>query len=300
MEIKTKEPLKNYSWWKVGGLADYFCQPQNLDQLKQALKWAKDHHQAFRVLGSGTNVLISDKGVRGLVISSTQLNFCTFKKTNSHLFINCGAGTLKSQLMKIFKNHQLAPALFLSGLPGDVGGGIVMNAGVSRLFKPSCFSQIIESFKVLTPKGELKTFLNQEISWFYRKSSGWGQGVIYEACIKWPLQKTTDLNQKIKTEIKKRRATQPLDKASCGSVFKNPYPKFAGQLIEQAGLKGLKIGQAQVSHKHANFIINLGGAKAQDIASLIQQIRQKVYQRFGLNLETEVHYMGEWESVKTT
>ena len=293
MQLKKNEPLKNWSWWKVGGLADYFCQPENPDQLKEALDWAEQNNQVFTVLGGGTNVLISDQGVEGLVISTVKLNHCSFEKKEKSLFINCSAGALKSQLMKVFKTHKLAPALFLSGLPGDVAGGVVMNAGVNRPFKPSEFSEIVKSFEVMKAEGS-KLYKKEDIKWSYRKSSGWEKGVIHKIQFKWPLEKVIDLNDKIKKEIQRRWATQPLNQASCGSVFKNPYPQFAGELIEKSGLKGLKRGEAQVSKKHGNFIVNLGSAKAQDIDYLIQEIRKIVYNKFAVYLEPEVHYIGRW------
>lgn len=280
----------------MGGPAGHFCQPENLQELREALQWAKTNGQKWTVLGGGTNVLISDHGVEGLVISTARLNKISFKKSQTQLVIQCGAGALKSQLMKTFKSHKLAPALFLSGLPGDVGGGVVMNAGVSRPFKPSEFSEIVKSFKVLHEDGS-KTYYKEEIQWFYRKSSNWQKGVIYEIELEWPLEEMPDLNEKIKAELKRRRSTQPLDKFSCGSVFKNPYPHFAGDLIEKCGFKGLRKGQAQVSEKHANFILNLGEAKADDIHWLIREIRQKVYEKFDINLKTEVRYMGKWDKV---
>lgn len=293
MKIRKNEPLKNWNGWKVGGLADYFCQPETPDQLKEALQWSEKNNQAFTVLGGGTNVLISDQGVEGLLISTAKLNHCSFQKTQNSLLVECLAGTLKSQLMKVFKIHKLAPALFLSGLPGDIGGGIVMNAGVSRPFKPSEFSEIVKSFEIMTAKGS-KRYEKEDVKWSYRKSSGWEKGVIYRAQFEWPLKEMENLNNQIKAELKKRRSTQPLEYASCGSVFKNPYPQFAGELIEKSGLKNLKIGAAQVSQKHGNFIVNLGGAKAQDIDNLIQKIRGAVYNKFAVSLEPEIHYVGRW------
>ena len=293
MKIIKDEPLKNWNWWKIGGLADYFCQPENSIQLKEALLWAEKNHQDFTVLGGGTNVLISDQGVKGLVISTAKLNSYSVKKTPANLLINCSTGVLKSQLMKIFKGYNLAPALFLSGLPGDVGGGIVMNAGVNRPFKPFEFSSIVKSFKVMQPHIS-KLYKKDDIKWTYRKSLGWEKGVIYEAELEWSLKEMKDLNAQIKKELQMRRASQPLGQASCGSVFKNPYPQFAGELIEKSGLKGLKQGEAQVSQKHGNFILNLGRATAQDIDILIQKIRETVYNKFSIRLETEVHYLGRW------
>lgn len=298
MQIRQNEPLKNRNWWRVGGLADYFCQPENPSQLREALKWAEQNNQAFTILGGGTNVLISDEGVEGLVISTKKLNHYSFETTQKDLLIECETGTLKSQLMKIFKTHKLAPALFLSGLPGDVGGGVVMNAGVSRPFKPSEFSEIVKSFEVMTAENSTH-YHRENIKWSYRKTTGWEKGVIYKVQFEWPLKRVEDLNEQIKMELQRRRATQPLDQASCGSVFKNPHPQSAGELIEKSGLKGLKIGAAQVSQKHGNFIVNLGGAKALDVHNLIQEVYKKVYDKFAVSLETEVHYMGRWKQAYT-
>ena len=294
MLITEKEELKKHNWWKIGGPAEYFCQPKNSEELKKALQWAKSQQKKWTVLGRGTNVLISDLGVKGLVISTAQLQSCEIKKSSEVLFVTCGAGLLKSQLMKIFKSHKLAPALFLSGIPGDVGGGVVMNAGVSRPVQPYEFSQIVSSFKVMNSESS-KTYLNKDINWSYRQSVGWQRGVIYEVELAWSLSEELDLHTKLKAELQNRRASQPLDKASCGSVFKNPESHLAGQLIEKAGLKGLKQGSAQVSTKHANFIVNTGQARATDIHDLIQTIQKKVFEKFSVKLETEVHYMGLWD-----
>ena len=293
MQIIENKELKELSWWKVGGFAEFFCQPKNLTELQEGLIWAKKNKKDFSVLGGGTNVLISDQGVKGLLISTALLNAYCENKTKSHLSIICGSGLLKAQLMKIFKSYKLAPALFLSGIPGDVGGGVVMNAGVRRNFKPSEFSEIVKSFKVISFEG-IKTYLKEDIKWSYRKSQGWKKAVIYEVELEWPFIEEPDLNNQLKEELKKRRTSQPLDKSSCGSVFKNPYPQFAGELIEKAGLKGLKQGSAQVSEKHANFIVNMGEAKSADIHQLIQIIKQTVFNKFGVSLETEVHYLGSW------
>lgn len=293
MEIRKQESLKNWTWWKVGGIADYFCQPENPEQLKSALQWAEKENQKVTVLGGGTNVLISDQGVEGLVISTIHLNHFIVQKNKNTLSIRCGAGVLKSQVMKAFKTYKLAPALFLSGIPGNVGGGIVMNAGVSSSLHPSEFSEILKSFKVMSAKGT-QTYSKKDINWSYRKGFSQSEGLIYEADLEWPLEELEDFHTKMKKELQKRRLSQPLSQASCGSVFKNPYPQFSGKLIEKSGLKGLKKGSAQVSEKHANFIINEGSAKAQDIHDLIKEVQKKVYSHHGVHLEPEVHYLGRW------
>jgi len=306
MEIKTNENLKPYSWWQTGGLAEFFCQPESVSDLKKAVLWAKKNNKPWTVLGAGTNVLISDRGVKGLLISTKKMHSYLVEKDKDTLLITCQAGVLKSEVMKVFKQHKLAPAIFLSGLPGDVSAGVVMNAGVGKSLKPHEFSQIVHSIKVMNEEGITKTYLKRNIEWLYRESKGWGKSVIYEVKLQWALKEEPDINSQIKEEIKKRRKTQPLEQASCGSVFKNPQSKqvgngfedlrvqFAAYLIEQAGLKGAKKGLAQISTKHANFIVNLGGATSKDIHHLICLARKRVHQLFQIQLETEVHYLGDW------
>ena len=294
MRIREKENLKPRSWWQTGGVADCFCEPESPEELKEALYWAKDNHRPVSVLGGGTNVLISDEGVEGLVISTGKLTGLNFKEENGFLKIISEAGVLKSALSVVFRKHRLSPALFLSGLPGDVGGGLVMNAGAGQE-SPCEFSHITEWFEVMTADGT-KHYKKENVEWNYRGTKGWETGVIFKSGFSWPLKEDENLNQKIKTALKRRRATQPLSQPSCGSVFKNPLPRFAGELIEKAGLKGLKKGCAVISEKHGNFIVNLGGARSKDIDFLIQTARNEVKTKFHILLEPEVRYMGRWDS----
>ena len=220
MEIKQNEDLKKWNWWKLGGCADYFSQPTNQQELQDSLIWAEEKNLPVFVLGGGTNVLISDKGVRGLLISTQKLKNTSVKIEDNFLKVKAESGVLKSQLMQSFKKHQLAPALFLSGLPGDVGGGVIMNAGVGgKNFKPSEFSEIVHKVEVVTSK-EIKTYSKNDIDWAYRCTSGWpDKFVIFSAEFVWPLEPSKDLNQQIKSEIKKRRQTQPLEWPSFVVLF---------------------------------------------------------------------------------
>lgn len=293
MEIKEKEPLKHRTWWKVGGPADYFCLPENGEELQEALLWAEKKSLPVTALGSGTNVLVSDKGVEGLVISMEKMISMQSIVEGNILKIRAEAGVLKSRLMAVFRQYNLVPALFLSGLPGDVGGGVVMNAGISKNVEPREFSQIVKNFEIMTAKGS-NLFNNQDIKWGYRNTQGWEKGLIYRVNFEWPLKPIKNLNSKIKTLLKERRDSQPLGEASCGSVFKNPYPQYAGKLIEDSGLKGLKRGDAFVSEKHGNFIINKGQAGSKDIDDLIGIIQKTVKEKFNIFLEKEVRYLGRW------
>ena len=279
----------------MGGEADYFCQPKNKEELREALLWAKQKSLPVTALGNGTNVLISDEGVEGLVVSTGKLSYLNCQKKGDFLEIQAEAGVLKSHLMAVFRQYKLAPALFLSGLPGDVGGGVVMNAGIgNKDIEPREFSQIVESFEVMTSQG-IKSYNCKDITWGYRYTEGWEKGLIYRVYFRWPLKPIENLNGQIKLLLKKRRASQPLQEASCGSVFKNPYSKYAGKLIEDSGLKGVGKGDAFVSEKHGNFIINRGEARAKDIDGLIKLIQQTVKEKHGVSLEKEVHYLGRWD-----
>ena len=265
----------------------------NKEELQEAFLWAQKKRLPVTALGSGTNVLISDEGVEGIVISTGKLSRIDSQSEDGFLKIKAETGVSKSRLMLAFRKHILAPALFLSGLPGDVGGGLVMNAGISADIYPKDFSQIVRDFEVINAKGR-KLYNKKDITWGYRCTTGWREGLIYRVNFQWPLEPVKDLNKKIKTLLKKRRASQPLGEASCGSVFKNPYPQYAGKLIEDSGLKGLKKGEAFISQKHGNFIINKGQAKAKDIDFLIKTIQKTVKEKFDILLETEVHYLGRW------
>ena len=298
MQIKENESLKPLNWWKIGGKADYFCQPENSGELREALLWAKKRRLPVTALGSGTNVLISDSGIKGLVISTQKLSRLGFKAEGGILKIQAETGVLKSRLMAVFKKYHLAPAVFLSGLPGGIGGGVIMNAGIDHKESPKEFSQIIKECDIISAEAGLQLFRKQDILWQYRRTKGWPEGgFIYRARFQWPLEpKEENLNRKIKSLLKKRRHSQPLSEASCGSVFKNPYPDYAGQLIEKAGLKGSSRGDAVVSQKHGNFIINKGGARASDVDSLIKTIQATIYEKFGIRLKREVHYLGRWKT----
>ena len=288
-------PLSEWNSWKVGGKADFFCQPENKEEIFYYLQWAEKKNMPVTFLGGGTNVLISDKGVEGLVIGLQKLKSFKQWEEEGCLYINALAGVSKSQIMQIFLKQKLAPALFLCGLPGDVGGGVVMNAGVGKdNISPKEFKDIVDWVKVIR-KEEVVCIQNKEIKWEYRSSKGWEPGLIYEVGMSWPMEPIPDIQEHLKSVALKRVQSQPLQSASCGSVFKNPLTgEKSGALIEQSGLKGYQIGQSCISKKHANFIVNKGGAKAMDIHQLIQYIRKTVNEKYNILLEPEVRYLGRW------
>ncbi|MBL7668857.1 MAG: UDP-N-acetylmuramate dehydrogenase [Bdellovibrionaceae bacterium] len=303
MIIETNVPLAPYTSWLIGGPADFLCLPETEEQLSEALTIAKDKKFPVTILGGGTNVLVSDQGVRGLVIclkkfSRTEVELVTeTKPEQSYLRIRALAGTPKAELLRIFLKYKMAPALFLAGLPGDVGGGVVMNAGVAESLVPREFGELVRSIQVL--RWEKNTLQRidlgrNQLRWTYRHSDGWQPGIITQVELVWPSIEVPSILEQVKAANLNRLQKQPLDKPSCGSVFVNPVGGKAAQIIDECGLKGLSIGSAQVSLKHANFIVNQGGATATDTWRLIQKVQQRVKELKGVNLTTEVVRLGEW------
>ena len=289
------QSLKAFNSWKVGGTAELFFEPKQFEELQSAYLYASKNKIPVTVISQGTNVLVSDQGIAGLTLCLRSFKKqIDFLEDSNFLKFNVFSGTTKSELAKIFLQNKMAPALFLTGLPGDVGGGIVMNAGVSEAIIPREFGEIIDWIRVLKPSGEVVTLAHYQIDWRYRSTNGWQPGIIFEAGIKWPKQEDPDVMMKVKLATKNRLTRQPLDKPSGGSTFRNPPGAKAGQLIEQAGLKGKKIGGAQVSEKHANFIVTEPSAKASDIHELILFVQETVKFKFQIDLHTEVVYVGRW------
>jgi UDP-N-acetylmuramate dehydrogenase len=297
MEIREKVLLKDWAWWKIGGPADFFCLPTSVEQVREAIQFARTRNLPVTLLGGGTNVLIHDDGVEGLVICMKQLRALEQRDDNGKLIIEALAGTPKSELTKIFMKRKMAPALFLCGLPGDVGGGVVMNAGVGEQIVPREFVEItdwVEFIRFDDPAMSVQRKTKKELQWSYRHTDGWQPGVIVRAGFSWPLEYDDQIPLKVKEATKNRLLRQPLELPSCGSTFKNPEGGKSGALIEQAGLKGYKVGGAQVSPKHANFIVNTGGATARDVITIIRHVQSEVKARFGFALETEVKFLGRW------
>ena len=295
MEILENQSLKEWAWWKIGGPADYFCLPKTPEQVVEAVVWARTKGLPITVLGGGTNCLISDDGVEGLVICMRQLVGSSVSEQNGRLLIQALAGTPKAVLTKNFLQRQLAPALFMCGLPGDVGGGVVMNAGVGEMITPREFVEITDWVEVLDLNTmQIRRLESHDLKWSYRHTDGWQPGIILRAGFSWEMGADPDIPRKVKEATRNRLARQPLDLPSCGSTFRNPPGHKAGALIEQAGLKGHRVGGAQVSPKHANFIVNLGGATAQEVWTIISLVRSEVQQQFGVSLETEVKLLGRW------
>lgn len=288
--------LSKYSSWKVGGVAQFFVLPRSVEDIIDSLKWAQKQGLPITVLSGGTNSLISDQGISGLVICLRKFSGLEVIDKNERIQLNVHSGTSKSELLKVFLKYKLAPALFLSGLPGDVGGGIVMNAGVSEPLQPREFEEIVDWVEVLSFENlQVHRFEKGDLNWSYRRCTGWAPGIIVRVGLSWKNEPLENILEKVRAANKKRMEKQPLEFPNCGSVFVNPSLKQrAGSLIDQCGLKGLRVGGAQISEKHANFIINLGEASAENIFDLISLVQRKVKEKTGIALKTEVVPLGDW------
>lgn len=300
LQILKNVKLDQYTSWLIGGEAEEFCLPETHDDLLQALAYAKAHQIPYTILGGGSNVLVSDRGIKGLVIGLRRFSQIETKVENDMIKINCLSGTAKSELLKAFLKNKSEAALFLSGLPGDVGGGVVMNAGVAEGFTPREFMEFVTEIEVVDANGSAKTIAKKDLKISYRHCHGWQSqdpqkpNIITSVKIEWPLKVDDSVITRVREANKIRLSKQPLDMPSCGSVFKNPEGHKAAQLIDQCGLKGFQIGQAQVSLKHANFIVNLGEATATDTWNLIQHVQKTVKEKTGVQLSTEVVRLGNW------
>ena len=285
--IKYDKPLKNHTSIRIGGPADVFCSPGNIEDLKKVVSISKEYNIPFWVLGNGTNLLILDNGIRGLVINLNK----GFKKIEfSDKIVKVGAGVSLVYLSKIALNRELSGLEFACNIPGTLGGAIINNVG----FKGNFMADIVQNVTFLTRENKIERTSKSDLNFNYRESNLKGKSVIIlEATLQLKKGNKEEIESKIKENIKIRETKQPLHKLNAGSIFKNPPGYYAGELIEKVGAKGLSRGKAEVSTRHANFIINNGGASARDILYLIEEIEKRVKKNFGIKLEREIEILGE-------
>ncbi len=280
--------LKNYTTYKIGGTAKVMIFPKNIEDLVELIKYIKIKNIKYFVLGNGSNVIFSDKEFDGIIIKLDCFDDIEIKKD----VITAGAGASLMKTALKSAREGLTGLEFATGIPGTVGGAVYMNAGAYK----SDMGYVVKKVQVLTPDLKVITMVNKELDFHYRTSflkrhKGY---ICLQATIK--LQKgNKDLISEVITERKKRRVeSQPLEYPSAGSVFRNPKDMFAGKLIEDLGLKGLIKGGAQISNKHANFIVNIGNANAQDVYDLIHFVKETVKQEYDIELKEEQEFVN-WE-----
>jgi len=286
--IRANISLAGLTSMKVGGAAEYFISPRSSTELAESLAWASDRHLPITIIGAGSNLLISDEGLAGLVICTRHMRGIKFDETSGQ--VTAAAGEPVARLAMQIASHGWTGFEWAIGIPGTVGGLVVMNGGAQGGSAADC----VVSVKTVTLTGETQILYPQDLDFSYRTSALQGsQLLVTEATFKFQTGGDPEaIAADTEAKLKARHSTQPYHLPNCGSVFRNPLPQFAAKLIQDAGLKGYQIGNAQVSELHGNFIVNLGNAKAKDIFSLIEHIKQVIRDRYGIALETEVKLIG--------
>ncbi|UZH06920.1 UDP-N-acetylmuramate dehydrogenase [Heyndrickxia coagulans] len=285
-EILEDEPLSKYTFTKTGGKADILIFPETYEEVQKTVRFASLNGVPYTILGNGSNLIIKDGGIRGIVLILTKL--AKISHTGNDITAQCGAAIIDVSRYALKQN--LTGLEFACGIPGSVGGALYMNAGAYG----GEIKDVLKSALVLTKTGKMKRLEKSDLSFQYRKSSIAENGEI-------ALEGTFSLKpgdaQKIKAKMDEltylRESKQPLEYPSCGSVFKRPPGYFAGKLIQDSGLQGKRIGGVEVSTKHAGFMVNVGGGTATDYMNLIKFVQKTVKEKFGVDLETEVKIIGE-------
>jgi UDP-N-acetylmuramate dehydrogenase len=282
-KIVVDEPMAKYTWMKVGGPADFYIEPADKSDLIAIAEYFRNHNYSWTILGRGSNVLVSDEGIRGAVIN---LENSLSDIQNKNGTVIAEAGVRLTKFVDFCIQNEFAGVEMLSGIPGTIGGAVVMNAGANggEIADHLTEVEIIRDGNIL--------HMQKDQGQFEYRKSGFGGDIVLSASFKLPYGDKEELSAKRRALILRRNETQPLEYPNLGSMFKNPPNTFAAKLIEQAGLKGKRSGDAQISEKHANFIINLGGAKSADVIKLIDLIKRTVYQNAGVMLELEVKLVG--------
>lgn len=282
------EPMSCHTTFRIGGPADFLVLPATSGEVSIVLRLVKKYDVPLVCLGNGSNVLVLDKGIRGLTMKFGK-DMGYIRCHDSHTVI-AGAGALLPSVSRYAASQSFSGMEFAVGIPGSIGGAVYMNAGAYG----GEMSHVVSAVTAVCPDGQSHRFSSLETNFSYRHSVFQGNG-----CTICEVELTLDTGDqdvicnKMTEYINKRQAKQPTEMPSAGSIFKRPPGHFAGTLIDQAGLKGLSVGGAQVSTKHAGFIVNTGGATAADVLSLVRQVQNKVYQCFGVHLQTEVRIIGE-------
>ncbi len=287
LQLKKNIPLKDYTTFAVGGPADFFLKPEKISHLTQALPIIQELKIPYFILGKGSNLIVGDKGFRGIIIYTGQLREYTIKENR----ITAMSGLLLHELAEITCQTELSGLEFASGIPGSLGGALYMNAGAYG----GEMKDLVKKAKIVTMSGEVKELTASQLELDYRHSILQEEDYLAYSVT---LALTSGLREEIRKKINKlhdkRWSKQPMEWPSAGSIFKRPPGHYTGPLIEKAGMKGASFGGAKVSEKHAGFIINKNNATAEDIVQLIELVKKEVYKISGVELEVEPRFVGEF------
>lgn len=296
--VSVKEPMSRHTTFRIGGPADIYVTPQTKEKLAEAVVWLRKAGAVYEVIGNGSNLLVSDDGFKGVIFDmSKHLNKYSFlhdecnsavDKSNM-VYVSAQAGVMLSRLGKEMASNSLSGFEFATGIPGTIGGAVMMNAGAYG----GEMKDVLINATVLDKEGNIKTLSNEELELGYRTSIIEKAGyIVLEAVIALMPDSQLAVEERIADFAQRRREKQPLEYPSAGSTFKRPEGYFAGKLISDAGLKGFSVGNAQVSEKHAGFVINRGGATAADVIALTDYVKNKVKELYGVELTLEVKKLG--------
>ena len=284
--VLLNEPMRNHTTFKIGGVADIFVKINDTEELKFLLDLASKKKVQVSVIGNGSNVLVKDKGIRGIVV---KLNFNEIINEDNGI-LSVGAGVLLSKLARVAKEEGFAGIEFASGIPGNFGGAVYMNAGA---YGEQISDKIIET-TYIDEKGQINTIKKEEQEFSYRKSifqrKKW---IILSGKIQLEKGDRDKIKNMMEEYSKSRREKQPLNMPNAGSIFKRGEGFITAKLIDECGLKGYRIGEAEISTLHAGFIVNKGNATAEDVLKLMQYIKEKVKEKFNVNIEPEIRIIGE-------
>ncbi len=286
--VFTKEPMSRHTTFRAGGPADFFVTPEKEGQVRKTLSLLKEAQVPRYIMGNGSNLLVGDRGYRGVILQiCKKMNRIRIQDT----VIQAQAGALLSKIAAEAQAKGLTGFEFASGIPGSLGGAVMMNAGAYG----GEMKQVLIQAQILNASGEIEDVLAEEMELGYRSSVfSRNGGVILSASIQLEPGDPSAIQSRMEELKFLRTSKQPLEYPSAGSTFKRPEGYFAGKLIQDAGLRGFQVGGAQVSEKHCGFVINKDQASAMDIRSLMEQVSEKVYMRFGVRLEPEVKLIGEF------
>lgn len=285
--ILFHEPMGNHTTFKIGGPSDIMIIIESEEELIEAVTLCRENNIEFLIMGNGSNLLIKDGGIRGLVIKINE-GFNQVMVDQDTLF--CQSGALLSTVSKHALKHSLKGFEFASGIPGTIGGAITMNAGAYG----GEMKDVVKKVRVLDKDNNIREYSNEEMNFRYRNSRVWDEGLIVLG-VELDLKpgNYNDIEETMKDLTYKRTSKQPLELPSGGSTFKRPEGYFAGKLIDDAGLRGLRHGGAQVSEKHCGFVVNVDNAKCKDVLELISVVQKVIKDKFNVELETEIKLLGE-------
>ena len=287
-QVWAQEPMKKHTTFRVGGCARYLVEPGDVQQLSAVVNASREQKVPYYVVGNGSNLLVIDAGYKGLIIHLFK-NMSEIRTEGNHMILQAGA--LLARAARTACREGLSGLEFASGIPGTVGGALVMNAGAYG----GEMKDVVSRVTVLTSEGEPREYTKEQMAFGYRRSRLTEEaGIVLETEFTLHPGRTEEIQARMEELKEKRVLKQPLEYASAGSTFKRPEGHFAGKLIEDAGLRGFRIGDAQVSEKHCGFVINRGNASASEIAEVIRQVQDRVYAHSGVRLQTEVKFLG-WE-----